>query len=183
MAARARSTLRLPRAGRAQRGVLRAAGAARAGGFTLIELVVTVAIVGILAAGAFPLAELTAQRMREAELRQSLRQIRGALDAYKAAYDAGRIEQSAGASGYPPDLATLVAGVPDAADPAGARIYFLRRIPRDPFHPDPSVAADRTWGKRSYASPPDAPREGADVFDVYSLSNRIGLNGIPYREW
>lgn len=152
-------------------------------GFTLIELVVTVAIVGILAAGAFPLAELGAQRMRESELRQSLRQIRAALDAYKDAYDAGRIEQIAGASGYPPNLATLVGGVRDVTDPGGARIYFLRRIPRDPFHPDARVAAERTWGKRSYASPPEAPREGADVFDVYSLSNRVGLNGIPYREW
>jgi general secretion pathway protein G len=165
------------RTGRAGRGVRAVRG------FTLIELVVTVAIVGILAAGAFPLAELGAQRMRESELRQSLRQIRAALDAYKDAYDAGRIEQTAGASGYPPDLATLVGGVPDVTDPGGARIYFLRRIPRDPFHPDPRIAPERTWGLRSYASPPQAPREGADVFDVYSLSNRVGLNGIPYREW
>lgn len=152
-------------------------------GFTLIEMVVTVAIVGILAAGAFPLAELAAQRTREAELRQALRQIRGGLDAYKAAFDEGRIERAVGASGYPPDLAALVNGVADVSDPSGARIYFLRRIPRDPFHPDASVAADRTWGKRSYASPPNAPREGEDVFDVYSLSARVGLNGIPYREW
>ncbi|WP_153108917.1 type II secretion system protein [Propionivibrio limicola] len=152
-------------------------------GFTLIELVVTVAIIGILAAGAMPLAELGAQRAKESELRVALRQIRDGLDAYKAASDAQRVERKAGASGYPPDLATLVNGVPDAAVPSGKRIYFLRRIPRDPFHGDPGVPADKTWGKRSYASPPQAPREGADVFDVYSLSERTGLNGIPYREW
>ncbi len=155
----------------------------RAVGFTLIELVVTVAILGILAAGALPLAELGAQRARESDLRVALRQIRNGLDAYKAAFDGGRIERRAGASGYPPDLAVLANGVPDAAEPDGRRIYFLRRVPRDPFHPDPDVAADKTWGKRSYASPPGAPREGADVFDVYSLSGRVGLNGVPYREW
>lgn len=152
-------------------------------GFTLIEMVVTVAIVGILAAGAFPLAELAAQRTRESELRQSLRLIRNGLDAYKQAYDEGRIEPVVGASGYPPSLQTLVNGVVDVSDPEGGRIYFLRRIPRDPFFPDASVSPDRTWGKRSYASPPNAPREGADVFDVYSRSERIGLNGIAYREW
>ncbi len=152
-------------------------------GFTLIEMVVTVAIVGILAAGAFPLAELAAQRTRESELRQALRQIRGGLDAYKQAYDEGRIERIVGASGYPPSLQTLVTGVVDVSDPEGSRIYFLRRLPRDPFFPDTSVPPDRTWGKRSYASPPNAPREGADVFDVFSLSGRVGLNGIPYREW
>ncbi len=164
--------------------MLRCAGGLRTrAGFTLIEMVVTVAIVGILAAGAFPLAELAAQRTREAELRQALRQIRGGLDAYKQAFDDGRIEQEVGASGYPPTLATLVDGVVDVSDPSAPRIYFLRRILRDPFHPDTSVPPDQTWGKRSYASPPNAPREGADVFDVYSLSGRTGLNGIPYREW
>jgi general secretion pathway protein G len=152
-------------------------------GFTLIELVVTVAIVGILAAGAMPLAELGAQRVKESELRSALRQIRNGLDGYKAAFDAGRIERKSGASGYPPDLAVLVDGVRDVADPVGRRIYFLRRIPRDPFHVDATVPADKTWGKRSYDSPPDSPREGADVFDVYSLSERVGLNGVSYREW
>lgn len=152
-------------------------------GFTLIELVVTVAIIGILAAGAMPLAELAAQRERESELRMALRQIRAGLDAYKAAYAEQRIEQRVDASGYPPDLAVLVTGVPDVRHPAGKRIYFLRRLPRDPFHPDPILPAEQTWGKRSYASPPDEPAEGKDVYDVYSKSPGVGLNGVPYREW
>ena len=152
-------------------------------GFTLIELVVTLAIIGVLAAGVMPLAELAAQRSKESELRTTLRQIRNALDAYKAAYDEGRIEQKADASGYPPSLRVLVEGVPDIKDEDGRRIYFLRRLPRDPLHTDPSVEPERTWGRRSYASPPDAPREGADVYDVYSLSERTGLNGVPYKEW
>ncbi|MDX9884188.1 type II secretion system protein [Thauera sp.] len=152
-------------------------------GFTLIELVVTLAIIGVLATGVMPLAELAAQRSKESELRTVLRQIRSALDAYKAAYDEGRIEQKADASGYPPSLRVLVEGVPDAKDEEGRRIYFLRRLPRDPMHTDASVEPERTWGRRSYASPPDAPREGADVYDVYSLSERTGLNGVPYKEW
>ena len=152
-------------------------------GFTLIELVVTLAIIGVLAAGVMPLAELAAQRSKESELRSTLRQIRNALDAYKAAYDEGRIEQKADASGYPPNLRVLVEGVPDVKDEDGRRIYFLRRLPRDPLHTDASVEPERTWGRRSYASPPEAPREGQDVYDVYSLSERTGLNGVPYKEW
>lgn len=152
-------------------------------GFTLIELVVTVAIVGILAAGAMPLAQLAAQRSQESELRAALRQIRNAIDAYKAAYDDGRIERRLGASGYPPSLEVLVSGVVDATDPEGRRLYFLRRLPRDPLHDDATVAAGQTWGRRSYASPPEAPRPGADVFDVYSLAAGSGLNGVAYREW
>lgn len=155
----------------------------QARGFTLIELVVTLAIIGVLATGVMPLAELAAQRSKESELRTVLRQVRNALDAYKAAYDEGRIEQKADASGYPPNLRVLVDGVPDVKDEEGRRMYFLRRLPRDPLHTDPSVDPERTWGRRSYASPPDAPREGKDVYDVYSQSERIGLNGVPYKEW
>jgi general secretion pathway protein G len=152
-------------------------------GFTLIELVVTVAILGILAAGALPLMQLAAQRSKESDLRVALRQIRGAIDAYKAAADARKVDKPEGSSGYPPSLEVLVQGVPDVTDPKGRPIYFLRRLPRDPLVADPAVPAGKTWGLRSYASPPDAPQPGDDVFDVYSRAPGVGLNGVPYREW
>ena len=155
-----------------------------AAGFTLIELVITVAIVGVLASIAVPLQELSMQRARESELRSALRQIRDALDAYKQASADGRILRRVGASGYPPSLEVLEAGVDDAQDPAGRRkIYFLRRLPRDPFHPQTTALAADTWDKRAYASPPEAPYEGDDVFDVRSRSSHVGLNGVAYREW
>lgn len=155
----------------------------RARGFTLVEMLVTVAIVGILASAALPLAELAVQRQKEMELSRSLREIRSALDAYKKAWEDGRVERKADQSGYPPNLDLLVQGVVDAKDPQKRRMYFLRRLPADPFHDGERVPPAQTWGKRSYASPPDAPAEGADVFDVYSRSTRVGLNGIPYRQW
>jgi general secretion pathway protein G len=152
-------------------------------GFTLIELVVTVVIVGLLASAAVPLIELTVKRNREQDLRSALREIRSAIDAYKLATDQGRVRKTALQSGYPPTLAALVEGVPDARSPDKRLIVFLRRLPPDPTFPDASADAAATWGKRSYASPPDRPEEGEDVFDVYSLSDKTGLNGRPYRSW
>lgn len=153
-------------------------------GFTLIEMVITVAIVGVLASVVFPMAEVAVQRSKERELREALRQVRSAIDAYKQAFDEGRILASPRQSGYPPTLDLLVTGVTDAKSPEqDQKMYFLRRLPRNPFVLDPSVPAEATWGKRSYASPPEDPQEGEDVFDVFTPSATAGLNGIPYREW
>lgn len=153
-------------------------------GFTLVEMLVTVAIVGLLAAITVPVAELVHQRSRERELREDLQMLRGAIDGYKQATEDGRIKSSLLESGYPPDLQVLVDGVEDAKNPqSGRKIYFLRRIPRDPFADDPSVNPAASWGTRSYESPPDNPQPGADVFDVHSLSSGVGLNGVPYGEW
>jgi general secretion pathway protein G len=152
--------------------------------FTIIELVVTVGILSLLATAVVPSAQLIHQRLRESELRASLRTLRGGIDAYKQAADAGRIKKKLDQSGYPPDLPSLVDGVEDASSAKeGVRIYFLRRIPRDPFWPDSTTPAAETWGLRSYASPPDDPQPGDDVYDVHSRSSRTGLNGVPYHDW
>jgi general secretion pathway protein G len=153
-------------------------------GFTLVELVVTVAIVALLSTLALPMAEVAVKRYKENELRSALREIRTALDAYKQAVEEGRIAHSLQVSGYPASLNVLVEGVPDAGSPdQKKRLRFLRRIPRDPLFSDPTRPDEETWGKRSYASSPDAADEGEDVFDVYSFATGTGLNGIPYRNW
>ncbi len=154
-----------------------------ASGFTLLELLISATIVGVLASVALPLAELSVQRNRENELRAALREIRGALDAYKQAVEDGAVPKKADEPGYPPNLEVLVKGVEDARSAKKQRILFLRRLPRDPFHPDPQTPPAETWGLRSYESPADEPRAGRDVYDVYSTSMASGLNGIPYRQW
>jgi general secretion pathway protein G len=149
-------------------------------GFTLIEMLVVMVVLAILASVALPLAEMEVKRSREAELQRALWELRDAIDAYHAAYASGRLVQRPGSSGYPPDLRTLVDGVPDAIE-FGKTHYFLRRLPRDPMVPD--VAPERVWGLRSYASAPNDPRPGDDVYDVFSQSTAVALDGRPYRSW
>jgi general secretion pathway protein G len=153
----------------------------KAKGFTLIELLIVVAILALLASVAAPLAELTYQRGKEQELRHALREIREAIDAYKRASDEGKIERKADASGFPPSLATLVEGVEEKNSLEKNsleknKVFFLRRIPKDPL-------TGEDWGLRSYASPASDPQPGKDVYDVYSRSDEVGLNKVPYREW
>ncbi|MBV9362189.1 MAG: type II secretion system protein [Betaproteobacteria bacterium] len=145
-------------------------------GFTFIELMITVAIVALLASIALPLAEVAYQRNREQDLRQALREIRTAIDAYKRAADEGAIEKKADETGYPPKLQVLVDGMEDKRKTDGSKIYFLRRVPADPV-------SGEDWGLRSYASSANEPQPGKDVFDIYSKSPDTGLNGIAYREW
>ena len=138
---------------------------ARRGGFTLIELVVTLLIVGLLAAAAVPLVELTVKRNRERELRAALREIRTAIDAYKRASDEGRILKLAQQSGYPPKLALLVEGVPDLRSPERRSIYFLRRLPRDPTFPD--------QGAPRYLHRADLAKETVLVSDLATMRDAV----------
>lgn len=151
-------------------------------GFTLIEMLVVLALVGVLAAAARPVLEFSVRRSQEFALREALRQIRGGLDAYKRAADEGHIARAVDDSGYPPDLEALVRGVPDIKSPNGRRLYFLRRLPRDPFAPADQAPADG-WATRAADSGPDERRSGRDVFDVHSRSERRALDGSLYRDW
>jgi general secretion pathway protein G len=152
-------------------------------GFSYVEIIFTVAIVALMATVVVPYVDLTVTRKKEAALKHDLRQIRTAIDAYKRATEEGRIVIQADASGYPPNLDVLVNGVPDARDPQQKLIYFLRRLPADPMYQGSDVSAAETWGKRSYDSPPTLPREGKDVFDIFSKNEQAGLNGVPYSAW
>lgn len=152
-------------------------------GFTLIELLVTLTIIALLGTLVVPVAQVVTQRRNEQELRRALREIRTGIDQYKKAYDEGRLPRVLNSTGYPKTLEVLVDGVADQRNPKRARIHFLRRIPRDPFNSDSTLSDSQTWGKRSYASEANEPQEGDDVYDVYSLSPRVGLNDVPYKKW
>lgn len=160
--------------------------ARRGRGFTLVELLAVLVIVGVLAVAAQPLNELVLRRAQETQLRLALRELRNAIDEHRLLVEAGQLARGRDASPYPASLASLADGLPlldGQGQPAGdRRVYLLRRVPRDPFA-ERSLAAEDTWGLRSSASPPDAPRAGADVFDVRSRSELSALDGTRYREW
>lgn len=150
-------------------------------GFTFVELLVVMTIVLILASAVQPLAKVTIQRTREAELRRVLRDMRTAIDKFKDAADAGQIpstELKANSEGYPPDLQTLVDGVSVVNDASGRKLKFLRRIPTDP------TMGDSEWGLRAYQDKPDSSSWGGqNVYDVYSKNQGTGLDGSKYRDW
>jgi general secretion pathway protein G len=150
-------------------------------GFTFIELLIVSTILIILASAVMPLAKVTNQRTKEAELRRSLREIRTAIDKFKDAVDMGLIpatEIRTGSEGYPPDLDTLVEGVTVANDASGRKLKFLRRVPIDP------MTSSTEWGLRAYQDRPDAfAWGGQNVYDVYTKSGGTGLDGTKYRDW
>lgn len=152
-------------------------------GFTTIELLIVMAILGVLAAAVMPLGETLVTAQKERDLRLALRDIRSALDEYKRAMDRDPATALASGSGYPPTLKALADGVPDTrAKSGGTMLYFLRAIPRDPFAAA-QLPAEQTWRLRSYASMPTLPEPGADVFDVHSSSDAKALDGSLYAKW
>jgi general secretion pathway protein G len=143
-------------------------------GLTLVELIVTVAILAILASAAVPLARFRAQRERERELRYDLWQMRDAIDRYKDAADRGGFRTKVDSQNYPPDLDTLVKG----EDVNGKKIRFLRRIPIDP------LTGTTQWGMRSMQDDPESDSFGGQsVFDVYTKSQSTALDGTKYKDW
>ncbi|SNB45283.1 type II secretion system protein [Geobacter sp. DSM 9736] len=156
-------------------------------GLTIVELVVTMAILSVLAALVLPSAQLVAKRNKEIELRRNLRVIRTAIDDYYKAYrDAVERDKtkapSIKESGYPKTLELLVEG-DDFGKVDGQKRKFLRRIPADPFNP-PKPGEKPEWGLRSYTDKPDSTIWGEeDVYDVYSLSEDTAIDGTKYNEW
>jgi general secretion pathway protein G len=150
-------------------------------GFTFLEIVIVTAILMILASTIMPMAQVTAQRQREVELRRSLREMRTAIDKFKDAVDQGLIpttELEPGNEGYPPDLETLVNGVSAANDASGRKLKFLRKIPIDP------MTNSTEWGKRAYQDRPDSQTWGGkNVFDIYTTYQGTALDGTKYKDW
>ena len=143
-------------------------------GLTLVELIVTIAILAILAAGAAPIARFKVKRDKERELRYDLWTMRDAIDKYKDAADKGAFQTKVDSQNYPPDLETLVNGV----DVQGKKVRFLRHIPVDPMTGKPE------WGLRSMQDDPDSESfSGNSVFDVYTKSQGTALDGTKYSEW
>lgn len=152
-------------------------------GFTIIELLVVLSVTAILATMAMPLARIAVQREREQELKLALREIRAAIDAYQIVRAGGAPGVMEGVSLCPPSLTALTQLTADIRPGAnGQMIRFLRRVPRDPFA-DPSIAAEQSWGLRSYLSEANKPKPGADVYDVYSLSTQQALDGTWLKDW
>lgn len=146
-------------------------------GFTLAELVMVGAVLVILASVTLPVAKFTARRTKEMELRAALREMRNAIDDYKRYSDSGYLTIDLGTEGYPAELEILVEGV-EVVGQVDKKLKLLRRIPLDP------MTGEREWGMRSYQDEHDATSWGGEnVYDVYSLSGGVGLNGVPYREW
>ncbi len=143
----------------------------------MAELVTVCAILAVLAGVALPVAKFTSKRTKEAALGQALREMRNAIDEFKRYSDAGLIPVDLGTDGYPSELEILVEGV-DVVGQVSKRIRFLRRLPIDP------MTGEAEWGMRSFQDEPDADSWGGEnVFDVYSLSEGVGMNGVPYSEW
>lgn len=152
-------------------------GGSPARGFTLVELIATMTILLLLTSVALPIARTEVQRQRELELHRALRKIRNAIDRYKDFADRGMIATQPDTFGYPPDLQTLVNGVPLKGS-STARYKFLRRIPIDP------MTGTKDWGLRSMQDDPDSQSWGGqDVFDVYTKSQGTALDGTKYSDW